>query len=76
MEELLEYLARALVASPDAVRVERLERDDTVVLRLHVAPEDKGRVIGRHGRVIRALRTVVRAGGLRRDERTVIEIAE
>jgi predicted RNA-binding protein YlqC (UPF0109 family) len=76
MEELVAYLARALVDHPEAVRVERIERDDAVVLRLHVASEDIGKVIGRGGRVVRALRTLVRAGSSKRGERTVLEIVE
>jgi predicted RNA-binding protein YlqC (UPF0109 family) len=76
MEELVAYLARGLVDQPDAVRVERVERDDAVVFRLHVADEDVGKVIGRQGRVVRALRTVVRAGGTKRGERTLLEIVE
>jgi len=76
MEELVSYLARALVDDPDAVRVERTERDDAVLLRLHVAKDDLGKVIGKQGRVVRALRTLVRAGGSKRGERTLLEIAE
>ena len=63
MEELLDYLARNLVDRPDEVRVERTERDGAVVLRLHVAEEDIGKVIGRQGRIARALRTLARASG-------------
>ena len=74
MEELLEYLARSLVAKPDEVRVVRTERDGAVVLELHVAAEDVGKVIGRQGRVARALRTLVRASGGRRHERALLEI--
>ena len=75
--ELLEYLARGLVEEPDAVRVERAEREDgVVVLRLHVAPDDVGKVIGRQGRLVRALRTVVRAATVRSGERVTVEIAE
>ena len=62
MPELVEFLARSLVDDPDAVRVEREERDDALVLHLHVAPDDVGKVIGRHGRIARALRAIVRAG--------------
>ncbi len=76
MEELVAYLARALVDHPDEVRVERTERDDAVVLRLHVAEDDLGKVIGRQGRLVRALRTVVRAGGSKRGERILLEIVE
>jgi predicted RNA-binding protein YlqC (UPF0109 family) len=73
--ELVEFLARRLVDDPDAVRVEREDRDGLVVLHLHVAPEDVGKVIGRQGRIVRALRTVVRAGGVRENSRVVLEIA-
>ena len=74
MEELVEYLARGLVDKPDEVRVERVERDGATVLELHVAQEDLGKVIGRQGRVARALRTIVRASGARSNERALLEI--
>jgi hypothetical protein len=74
--ELLEFLARKLVDSPDEVRVERVEEDDTVVLRLHVAEEDLGKVIGRQGRIARALRTIVRAGSVRERRRVQLEIVD
>ena len=74
--ELLEYLARRLVDEPDAVRVETVERDGDVVVRLHVAPDDVGKVIGRQGRIARALRTVVRASAARSRERVILEIVE
>ena len=76
MAELLEYLARQLVDEPDAVRVERVDQDDTVVLRLHVAEEDLGKVIGRQGRIARALRTIVRAGSAREQRRVQLEIVD
>ena len=74
--DLLAWIARQLVDDPDAVRVETEERDDTVVLRLHVAPDDVGKVIGRQGRIARALRTVVRAGGAHGSRRTLLEIVD
>ena len=74
MEELLAWIARGLVDEPDAVRVERVEEPDAVVLRLSVAPDDVGKVIGRQGRVARALRTLVRSAGARGDRRIVLEI--
>ena len=74
--DLLEYLARGLVDEPDAVRVEEAEEDGALVLRLHVAPDDVGKVIGRGGRIARALRTVVRAAATRSDRRVLVEIAE
>ena len=77
MAELLEFLARKLVDNPDEVRVERVEEDDdTVVLRLHVAEDDLGKVIGRQGRIARALRTVVRAGSARERRRVQLEIVD
>jgi len=74
VEDLLEYVARNLVDSPDEVRVTRSERDGAVVLELHVAQDDLGKVIGRHGRIARALRTVVRASGAKTGERVLLEI--
>jgi uncharacterized protein len=76
VDDLLAWIARGLVDEPDAVRVERIDDGDVVVLRLQVAPEDVGKVIGRQGRVARALRTVVRAAGARGDRRLVLEIAD
>jgi uncharacterized protein len=76
VEELLEGIARSLVEKPDEVSVRRVERDDAVVFELRVAPDEVGKVIGRQGRVARALRTVVRAGGTRRGERALLEIVE
>ena len=74
MQELVEYLAKGLVDKPDEVRVERVEKDGTVVLELRVAPDDVGKVIGRQGRIARALRTIVRAAGARSNERAMLEI--
>ena len=74
--EIVEYLARRLVDEPDAVRVEEVERDGAIVIQLHVARDDIGKVIGRQGRIARALRTVVRAAGARREQRVVLEIVE
>jgi uncharacterized protein len=74
--ELVEYLARRLVDEPDEVRVEELERDGDLVIELYVAKDDVGKVIGRQGRIARALRTVVRASAARRSGRTLLEIVE
>jgi uncharacterized protein len=76
MADLLTWIARQLVDEPDAVRVETAEEDDVTVLRLHVAPDDVGKVIGRQGRIARALRTLVRASGAREHRRVVLEIAD
>ena len=74
--ELVEFLARRLVDDPDAVRVEEVERDGDTVIELYVAKGDVGKVIGRQGRLARALRTVVRASAARRSGRTLLEIVE
>lgn len=75
MDEVLAELARRLVDEPAAVRVEQVEGDDgSLVLRLHVAEGDVGKVIGRQGRIARALRTVVRAGGPNAGRRLQLEI--
>ncbi len=74
--ELVEFLARRLVDDPEAVRVEEVERDGDTVIELYVAKDDVGKVIGRQGRLARALRTVVRASAARRSGRTLLEIVE
>ena len=76
MGELLEYLARQLVDEPDAVRVEQVDDDEELVLRLHVADDDRGKVIGRQGRIARSLRTVVRASAARERRRVRLEIVK
>ena len=76
MAEIVEYLARRLVDAPDAVRVEQVDREDATVLQLWVAPDDVGKVIGRQGRIARALRTVVRASAARDERRIMLEIME
>ncbi len=75
MQALLAELARRLVDEPDAVRVEQVEEEDgSLLLRLYVAEGDVGKVIGRQGRIARALRTVVRAGGVEAGRRLQLEI--
>ncbi|MFQ5426359.1 MAG: KH domain-containing protein [Gaiellales bacterium] len=76
MERLVADLARSLVDNPDAVRVEAERRDDVTVLRLTVADTDRGQIIGRGGRIVRSLRTIVRAGGVQSGERYVLELVE
>jgi predicted RNA-binding protein YlqC (UPF0109 family) len=74
--ELVEYLARRLVEHQDQVTVDEVDEDGMLVIRLRVAPDDVGRVIGRGGRIARALRTVVRAAGVHGDRRVTLEIVE
>ncbi len=76
MKEVLEYVAKALVDEPDAVEVTEIEGDGTVVLKLKVAPDDMGKVIGKRGRTVRAIRSVVRAAGSLQGLSTQVEIVE
>ena len=77
MEDLLEFLARALVDEPDAVSVEGFDEDDgTIVLEVRVADDDVGKVIGRGGRTISSLRTVMRAVASRQDERVLVDVVD
>jgi predicted RNA-binding protein YlqC (UPF0109 family) len=77
MRELLEFLARSLVADPDAVEVTEVEEiDGEVVLELEVAEDDLGRVIGRGGRVANALRSVMKAAATREEKRVVVDILD
>lgn len=76
MKELLETIARGLVENKDAVQVEVDQPDEggVVVYHLHVAPEDMGRIIGKQGRIAKAIRVVMRAGASRTDQRIAVEI--
>lgn len=76
MEDLLLQIARGLVGNPDAVSVDVDEpaEDGTVVYHLHVAQEDMGRVIGKQGRIAKAIRVVMRAAATRSNEKVIVEI--
>jgi uncharacterized protein len=76
VDELLEFLAKSLVDEPDAVEVTRAEEDDSLVLELSVAEDDTGQVIGRRGRTITALRTVMRAVGASQDQRVLVDLVD
>jgi uncharacterized protein len=77
MRDLLEFLARSLVADPDAVVVNEVEEiEGEVVLELEVAEDDLGRVIGRGGRVANALRSVMKAAATREEKRVVVDILD
>jgi predicted RNA-binding protein YlqC (UPF0109 family) len=75
-EDTLAWIARRLVDEQDAERVESHERVDEILLLRHVSPDDVGTVSGRQGRIARALRTVVRAGGAHGSRRTLLEIVD
>ena len=76
MKDLLEFLARSLVDHPEQVKVEERESADGVVLRLIVAKEDVGKVIGKQGRIARALRTVVKASAVKDGRQATVEIVD
>ena len=77
MQELIEVIAKSLVDKPQEVSVSRTEKEHVVVYELHVDPSDMGKVIGRQGRIARAIRTVVKSAASREDDRKiVVEICE
>ncbi|MFL5736634.1 MAG: KH domain-containing protein [Actinomycetota bacterium] len=76
MKEVLEYIAKEIVEHPDAVEVTEIQRERSVQLKLRVDPEDMGKVIGKGGRTVRAIRTVLKAAGTRADVNTMVEIVE
>jgi uncharacterized protein len=76
MKELITYIARALVDSPDQVSVTEIEGNQTSVLELMVAKEDLGKVIGKQGRTARAMRTILSAASAKVKKRSVLEIIE
>lgn len=76
MKELVSYIAKALVDSPDQVEVTEIEGEQTSVLELKVAKEDLGKVIGKQGRTARAMRTILSAASTKIRKRTMLEILE
>jgi len=76
VKEILEFVAGYLVDDPSAVKVETLEGHRSVILQLHVAPEDMGKIIGRNGRVARSLRTLIEAAAARDGRNAIVEIIQ
>jgi predicted RNA-binding protein YlqC (UPF0109 family) len=76
MDHLLEFLIRSLVDEPDSVSVDLAEEEDATVLELRVADDDAGQVIGRRGRTIGAVRTVMRAVGASQDRRVLVDLVD
>ncbi len=74
MKELVEFIARSLVDEPDAVRVQEIESDQLTTYEIEVAPDDVGKLIGRQGRIVKAVRSVVRASAARRGMRVAVEV--
>ena len=76
IKEVVETVARALVDNPDEVTVTEIDGEATTVIELRVAPQDLGKVIGKQGRTARAIRTLLRAAGMKLRKRFVLEILE
>lgn len=74
MRELVEFIAKSLVDNPDMVVVNEVQGEQSVILELKVAPEDMGKVIGKQGRIAKAIRTVVKAAAIKENKRVVVEI--
>lgn len=74
MKELVEFMAKSLVENPDAVIVKEVEENESIVLKLTVAPEDMGKIIGKQGRIAKAIRTVIKAVAVKQNKRVIIEI--
>ena len=75
MKDLLEFIAKSMVSEPDAVTVEEAVQENSVVLTLHVAEGDMGKVIGKQGRIAKAIRTVVKAAASHENKKVTVDIA-
>lgn len=74
MDKLVEYIAKSLVDHPENVKVTTREEDDSIVIELVVDPEDTGKVIGKQGRIAKAIRTVVKAASVNDEKKVVVDI--
>ena len=74
MKELVEFMAKSLVENPDAVIVKEVEEEQSIILKLTVAPEDMGKIIGKQGRIAKAIRTVIKAVAVKQNKRVIVEI--
>jgi len=76
LKELVEYIAKSLVDSPDEVSVTEVDGDRSLVLELRVAPDDMGKVIGKQGRIAKSIRTVTKAVATREGKKVIVEIVQ
>ena len=76
MKELVEVIARSLVDQPDQVEVSEVEGSQSIIIELKVAEDDMGKVIGKQGRIAKAIRTVVKAAAIKENKRVVVEIIQ
>ncbi len=76
MGELVEYIAKALVDNPEEVSVNEIEGTQSIIIELKVASDDMGKIIGKQGRIAKAIRTVVKAAAIKENKRVVVEIIQ
>lgn len=76
MKDLLEYVVKSLVNNPDSVQIDESENDGEVVFEVHVAPEDMGRIIGKGGRIAKAVRSLMKAASFKENKRVNVEIID
>ena len=76
MKELVEVIAKALVDNPDEVSVSETENEKAIVIELRVAQSDMGKVIGKQGRIAKAIRSVVKAAASKEDKKVIVEIVQ
>lgn len=76
MKELVEYMVKSLVDDPERVNVSELEGEQSVIYEVRVAPEDMGKIIGKQGRIAKAMRTIVKAACVKSGKKAVVEILE
>jgi hypothetical protein len=76
VKELVEYMVKSLVDNPEHVQISELEGEQSVVYEVRVAPEDMGKIIGKQGRIAKAMRTIVKAAGVKSGKKAMVEILE
>ena len=74
MKELVEFMAKSLVDNPDSVTVNEVNEEQSIILKLTVAPDDMGKIIGKQGRIAKAIRTVIKAVAVKQNKRVIVEI--
>lgn len=74
MKELVEYLVKALVDSPDKVEIKEVQGESVTIIEIRTAPEDAGKVIGREGRIANSIRTIVKAAAAKQNQKITVEI--
>ena len=75
MNELIEYIAKSIVSNPEEVTVTQEDKDGKILLKLHVSPDDKGKIIGRRGRMANSMRIILRVAATKRNERAFLDIS-